>query len=390
MTASRVLSAAAALREFDLDQVAAFCDEPHDVIVAVLTEASSCVQRVGEADDRWRVIDQKGLRRRSRALGASEQTSVARPRFRPTDDLAETRLRYAEESLLSWDDQRPYEERRLQLMATTNALQQAAAGMSSTPRVWWKVEIAPGSLVLENLDVDAVTLTRLQVAEAVACLTKQGLYGQDPDPRDIVASARRLQVRARDVDLQLMSGLVGRFVDLVLALAVPTSDWAAPGRLVATTAIHRVRAEVRKSPVTGLDGLIPVVEGIGGDRAPSPGLFEELDVLPAGCRHVVVYTELLELLPRHFEYRASKSRLLGTLTEAVAAPDTADQLRSHASWLEQDLIQCPYGSDNALIGSAVHTLQQIAEYGARDDTSLIGRSDRRCSALLRLAEVTVG
>ena len=51
MTTARVLSAAAALRDFDLDQVAAFCDEPTSVIRSVLAEASDCFVRVGAESD---------------------------------------------------------------------------------------------------------------------------------------------------------------------------------------------------------------------------------------------------------------------------------------------------------------------------------------------------
>lgn len=389
MSASRVLSAAAALREFDLEQVAAFCDEPPEVIAAVLADASSCVRPVGEAGDRWRVVDPPLLRRLSRALGPSEQPSSSPEHPRPTDEVTQTRLRYAEETLLDWDDQRPYEERRLRLMAATSALRQAAADLSFTPQVWWKLQITPGGLDPHNPDLDPTTLTRLQVTEAVAYLTGQDLTGSGPDTHDLVASTKRLLVHAHDVDLRSMSDLVNRFVDLVLSLVAPPPTSAAPQRLVATIALRRVREVARRSLVAGLDELIPVVERVRGDGERTPGILQELGELPSGRTHVVVYTELLELLPRHFEYQEEGSCLLGTLTEAVTEPDTTHQLRRHAAWLARDLTQLPYGSGNALIGSATNALQQIAEMGAPDDSSLMTRFNARHEELMQLAKVPV-
>jgi hypothetical protein len=367
--------------------VAAVCDEPSDVIVAVLSGASECIKPIGDAGDRWRVVDHAEVRRRSRAEDLADQPRVDRWRPGPIEDVTETRLHYAAQTLLEWDETRPYEERRLRLVAATNALRQAAAGLRPTTP-WWQLDLSPESLDADDAGVDAVTRTRLGVIGEVAYLTKQDLIGRALNTPDLVAAARRLLDRTRGVDLGPTCDLVARFVDLVLLQAAPTADDAAPGRLLSAVARGRVRARVENNLSDGLEELVPLLENIGRDGQPGPRLYQELEDLPSGCKRVVVYTDLLELLPQQFRYQAEGCRLPGALTEAFTAPDTTVQLRTHASWLEQDLVRSPYGSDRALIGSAVHMLQQIAEQGASDDTSLKTRSDTRCSELLRLARVT--
>ena len=114
-----------------------------------------------------------------------------------------------------------------------------------------------------------------------------------------------------------------------------------------------------------------------------------MEDLPAGCKRIVVSTDLLALLPQHLGYRAGGFRLPGALVEAFTAPDTTIQLRQHAFSLEQDLVRSPYGSDRALIGSTALKLQEIAEQGAPDDQTLSTRSDALRSELLRLAKVSV-
>ena len=390
MSTARVLSAAAALRHFDLDQVAAFCDEPPSVIVAVLDQASNCVVRSGPEEARWRVVDHAELRRRIRAAEpAAVPAADDRLRARLPDGIAVTRLDYAEHTLLNWDEQRPYEERRLQLIAASNALRQAAAAMTSTGHPWWQLEVRPDRLddaaVVEE---DALTAARLQLTVEVAFLTRQNLVGRALSTPDLVAAAHRLLARRRSVDLRLMFDLVTRFVDLVLSQAAPTEE-AAPSRLLAALARRHVRDLVEHSPEGGLCALVPLLENVGRDGGRTPELYEELADLPAGRKHVVVYTDLLELLPEQFRYRAEVTRLPGTLTEAVIEPDTTAKLRRNASWLERDLVRSPYPSDRALIGSAVHTLQWLTEREAPADSSLQTRSDARCSELLRLATASV-
>lgn len=394
MSTAQVLAAAAALREFDLDQVAAFCDEPSSVILTVLGEASECVVRVGSEPTRWRVADAAELRRRIRAAEPQSAPVVDdQLRARLSDRIAVTRLDYAEQTLLDWDEQRPYEERRLRLAAANNALRQALATMTATGRPWWQLEVRPGGIAASGTapgigEEDALTAARLQFTVEVAFLTGQHLARRELSTPDLVAAAHR-SLACRGVDLRQLFDLVARFVDLVLGQAAPTEAEPAPSRLLAALARRHVRDLVDHSVEGGLCALVPLLENVGRDGGRSPELYEELAELPSGRKHIVVFTDLLELLPDQLRYRAEGTRLPGTLTEAVTEPDTTAQLRANAIQLEQDLVLSPYPSDRALIGSAVHTLQWLTEREARVDRSLRDRSDARCAQLLHLATVSV-
>ena len=103
MSAQRVLAAAAALREFSLEEVAAFCDEPQSVIVNVLESTAGAVTRTQDepaGSQVWRVQDLERLRRRVDA----EQPD-RKPIDAPADEVRvevspATRLQYAEQTLI--------------------------------------------------------------------------------------------------------------------------------------------------------------------------------------------------------------------------------------------------------------------------------------------------
>ena len=101
MSVERVLAAAAALRRFSLDEIAAFCDEHPPAIVGILETAGPAVERTDlDRDDatgqaHWRVVDRQALRRRMRADTAPTAAVVATPA-----SGFEEQLRYAEETLV--------------------------------------------------------------------------------------------------------------------------------------------------------------------------------------------------------------------------------------------------------------------------------------------------
>jgi hypothetical protein len=269
------------------------------------------------------------------------------------------------------------------------------AAMTPTDRPWWQLEVHPSGLDgAVRTDPgggveDALTLARLQLNVEVAFLTRQNMAGRALRTADLVASAERLLARRRSVDLRLLFDLVARFVDLVLGQAAPTEEDSAPSRLLAALARRHVRDLVDHSLDTGLCALVPLLENVGREGGRSPELYAELGDLPSGRKHVVVYSDLLALLPEQFHYCERATRLPGTLTEAVTDADTTAQLRQSATWLERDLIGSPYPSDRALIGSAVHSLQWLTEREAPVDSGVRARSDARCSELLRLATVSL-
>lgn len=391
MTAGCVLSAAAALQEFELRKIAAFCEASPSDILAILNDASDCITRVDTERPRWRVTDRAELRRRIKAAEpavANEAAELLHARL--TDQLAVTRLDYAEHTLLDWDEERPFEERRLRLTAASDALRQALAAMTGTDCPWWQLELQPAGLDDTHvIDEDVTTVARLRLTADVAIITRENLVGRTLSTRDLVAASERVRDYRGCVDLAQIFDLASRFVDLVLRQAEPSDVEAAPSRLLGALARRHVRALAERSLELGISDLVPLLKNVGRDGAHVPELYEELADLPSGQKRVVVYSDLLKLLPRHFGYQAATMRLPGTLTEAVVEGDTILQLQRRATRLEEDLVRSPYSSERALIGSTVHTLQLLTEQEAQGDASLQSRADARCMELLKLAKVSV-
>ena len=137
-----------------------------------------------------------------------------------------------------------------------------------------------------------------------------------------------------------------------------------------------------------------LLKGIGRSRiraesAHPVSLYQVLGNLPRGRQRVVVYTDLLNLLPRQFELALADQVLPGALVEAVAGPAASDHLREYATVIETDLVRSPFHSESALIGQVTHVLQDLAARESRSDGSVVERTDRTCVELLSLAGVGV-
>ena len=393
MSTQRVLAAAAALREFSLEEVAVFCDEPPSVIVKVLENTAGAVTRLRDGPTGrqvWRVQDPEGLRRRVDAEQPAGEPLDAPADKARVDVSHATRLQYAEQTLIECGRGQSSDERRVLLATAMNHLRQVVANTLPPGRPWWAVELSPIELGVElSRYTDAATFTRLQLDVEVASLTEHDLTGRPVATKVLTDTVQRLQPLTSLLDQQRMHGVVGRFFDLVIAQVAPNqeSSVAAPGRLLTALARRRVRAEVEHSLDGAMRSLVPLLTNIGrddGDR--QHGLYEVLADLPGGREHIVVYSDLLQLLPRQFGWQAAAERLPGALTEAVTESATSSHLKLCANMLEQDLLRSPYGSEPALIGSAVHVFHQLAEKGAGFDDSIRSRSDRTCCELLSLAK----
>ena len=393
MSTQRVLAAAAALREFSLEEVAVFCDEPPSVIVKVFESTAGAVTRVQDepaGTQVWRVRDLERLRRRVDAEQPAEPLDAPAEKARVEVSHA-TRLQYAEQTLIECGRGQSSDERRVLLATAMNHLRQVVANTLPHGRPWWAVELSPVELGVElPRHTDAATSTRLQLDVEVASLTEHDLTGRPVATKDLTDTVQRLQPLTSLLDEQRMNGVVSRFFDLVIAQVAPNneSSLSAPGRLLTALARRRVRVEVERSLDGAMRSLVPLLRNIGrddGDR--QHGLYEVLEDLPGGREHIVVYSDLLQLLPQQFRWLRAAERLPGALTEAVTESATSYHLKLCANMLEQDLLRSPYGSEPALIGSAVHVFQQLAEEGAGFDDSIRSRSDRTCCELLSLAKV---
>lgn len=398
MSVEAVLAAAAALRDFTVDELTAFCDERPPAIVAILDGARGHVERTdGDADSpvRWRVVDLDGLRRdlAVRAGAARSGCALAEPR-RLVAASSMTRLLLVEQTLSECAVEESAARRRILVATAKNHLCQIVAGTAPGKHPWWSVELSLqrlGEAIEQHPDEPAFTRLRLDVA--LACLAEYDATGHPVPVQDLVDTVLRFQRLAAVLEDPQLRGLVGRFFDLVMAQLVPRdrSSVPAPGRLIAAVARRRVRAQVEHGVDAAMHSLVPLLESLGGQRGPAreQGLYQVLGHLPDGRDRVVVYTDLLQLLPWPYTWQAAAELLPGALVEAVTEPAATIRLARCAEALEHDLTRSPFGSDAALIGQAAHVFLDLAEQAASLDGTVRVRSDRARSELLILAKAPV-
>ncbi|MFN2494640.1 MAG: hypothetical protein ABR608_01855 [Pseudonocardiaceae bacterium] len=399
MSVERVLAAAAALRDFTVDELAAFCDEQPPAIVAILDGARDRVERTGgDADPsvaRWRVVDLDGLRRdlAVRAEKSRRGQAPAAPR-RFVGASSATRLLLAEQTLSECAAAESAAERRILVATAKNHLRQVVAGTLPGRRPWWSVELSLQQ-VSEAIErhPDQLACTRLRLNVALAVLAECDAAGHRVPARDLMDTVLRFQGLTAVLEDPQLHGLVGRFFDLVMAQLVPRdrSSVPAPDRLIAAVARRRVRAQVEHGVGAAMHSLVPLLENLGEQPglAPEQGLYQVLGRLPDGRDRVVVYTDLLQILPRQCAWQAAAELLPGALVEAVTEPAASTRLARCAEALEHDLAHSPFGSDAALIGQAAHVFQDLADQAASLDGTVLVRSDRTRSELLTLAKAHV-
>ncbi|MGH3910523.1 MAG: hypothetical protein ACRDRM_06790, partial [Pseudonocardiaceae bacterium] len=199
MSVERVLAAAAALRDFTVDELAAFCDEQPPAIVAILDGARNRVERTDGDDDppvaRWRVVDLDGLRRdlAVRAEASRSGGALARPRSFVAASST-TRLLLVEQTLSECAAEVSAAKRRILVATAKNHLRQVVAGAAPGKRPWWSVELSLqrlGEAIERRPDEPAFTRLRLDVA--LACLAECDATGQPVPARDLVDTVLRFQ-----------------------------------------------------------------------------------------------------------------------------------------------------------------------------------------------------
>jgi hypothetical protein len=114
----------------------------------------------------------------------------------------------------------------------------------------------------------------------------------------------------------------------------------------------------------------------------SPRLFMLLGQMPDGRSRMLVYADLLAVLPAHYSYEVAQTIWQDVLVEVIGNPATADHLRVMADRVEENLRKSPFSS--ALIAQAVHSLHELALYQTEQDSSIITRSDDMRKSLLDL------
>jgi hypothetical protein len=391
-TDAHVLAAAAALREFTLNEITAVCDATPSAIVEILATAGNAVPPVGSADPlRWRVRDVTALRRMIRAGRRGDDPPPSPSVLAGDADLSAVRLRHAEDLLARCGAEPSPTRRRSMVIAAVNHLRQVVAEALPDTPPWWTVELTGGRVddqirwhgegaISHRLSFDIV-VARLAVGNAA------GVIVPTADLIDTVISVRHT---VASIDDHCLPALVRGFVELVTAQLAATTT-PAVDRLVVAVARRRVRAKVGADPVMAMGELEPMVRALGSapDRPPVRDLHKTVRQLPDGRDVVVVYADLLPLVPMQYRWQRIGEPLPGALVELVADPSVSEHLGTCASALETDLARSPYGSDRALIGQAAHVFQRLAEQTSGIDGGVILRGNQARSELLDLAMPTL-
>ena len=218
-TDAHVLAAAAALREFTLNEITAVCDATPSAIVEILATAGNAVPPVGSADPlRWRVRDVTALRRMIRAGRRGDDPPPSPSVLAGDADLLAVRLRHAEDLLARCGAEPSPTRRRSMVIAAVNHLRQVVAEALPDTPPWWTVELTGGRVddqirwhgegaISHRLSFDIV-VARLAVGNAA------GVIVPTADLIDTVISVRHT---VASIDDHCLPALVRGFVELVTA-----------------------------------------------------------------------------------------------------------------------------------------------------------------------------
>jgi hypothetical protein len=381
-----------ALREFTVGQLTAFCDEDPPVIEALLRDAGGLVERVpGRADasgeTRWRVREPEALRRR---VGAVHQPAGSCPDPAAADDrLVDARLLRAEETLLECAGEESPVVRRTMAATSLSYLRQYVAGRLQGGSAWWDVDLDAVTVDDGRRSRQVLDPSRIRVDAALARLTVSEATGDTASWELILRAAGDMGRLSDSLEEQRLRPIVDRFLDLVeeAAPATGAAHGSAPTRMLSAVAWRRVRAQVDDSAETASQELLPVLRWMeGGDTAADHGeLYRVLGRLPDGRARILVYADLLQLLPRQFSLHPEEEVVPGALVDAVADAPSAEHLATCADRLRRGLLELPFGiSASALIGQAVHVIAELAEVSARMDSGVAPRAARTRADLLTL------
>ena len=390
MSRESVLSAAAALDEFTAARLAAYCDETESSVQSILAHSSelfACVPVPPGAAARWRVSDRAALRA---ALAVeSAQTGVERSRPTKHGGSVEARLLLAERTLADCAREESADARRVMVSTALNYVRQVVADLIPTAMAWWELNLSSLDAVDEDrIPTSEVSRSRLWTNFTLALLANAEVQG--------TVSINLVVDIVRDMtSLDEQGWKIDRFIELLSVLADRADTGAEPSRvsrLLSAVAVGRawlkVRSDIPKRAEPALEhlktlasNLQPVVGGRPAD------LYRVLDTLPDGRSHIAVYSDLLTVLPRQYQFAPTQSVVPGTVVEAIASPEADCLLHGCAAELETGLRQSPYSSESALIGGAEHVLRGLGQSTIGLDGTVQTRSDDACRDLLSIANV---
>ncbi len=312
----------------------------------------------------------------------------------------------AEETLIECGTERSPGLRQVMAATARNNVLQLLAQLTPEQGAWWDDDEPGSSWHTDSFQarIDAagqtgtaeIPLPRLRADFELACMTGREAAGESVPADDLVRTATRLRDVLKIKEDGRLDQLFQRFIDLTIGLAGPagltTPSEAARTRLLVALAWRRVRIVATHDSRQASDWVLLILQVLQKERDAHAGrttidLYRFVEHLPDGWNRLVVYRDLLELLPRQLEYRRQQEPLPGVLVEAVADSRTSDHLSRIAGQLKDALDRSPFKSESALIGEAAHVFNDVAVHTAADtDASVIRRSDQMRRQLLSLVD----
>ncbi len=408
MKTEAILSAAVALHEFRVPQLAAYCGATAEEVEAVLATERGRIEPTGE--QRWRVLEPDAIRAAVRRAEPREKLR------RPTEAVASAagltgligRLVVAEETLIECGAEESSTLRQVMAATARNNVLQVLALLTPEQGPWWVFQEPGPSWTTESFSarIDAASETaqpgiafaRLRADFELASLTAREAAGEQVPPDDLLRTA----VRMRDVLKNISDGgldrLFRRFIDLAIDLAAPAGlggpSEPARIRLLVALVWRRVRIAAERDAIQASERMPLILQHMVQARGKQAGrtpidLYRLIERLPGGLDRLVVYGDLIELLPSQMVCRRQRELLPDVLVEAVADSAASDLLAQIAGRLEDGLDRSPFRSESALIGEAAHVFNDVVQETETDDDSLIQRSDEMRMQLLALAKASV-
>jgi hypothetical protein len=406
MKTAAILGAAVALHEFSVPQLAAYSGATPPEVEAVLATVNGQIRPAGPG--RWRVIEPDAIRVAVR----SAEPPGPRPRSgEPAAGSADLpwlmgRLAVAEDTLIECGAEESPSLRQVMAATARNNVLQVLAQLTPERGPWWGAHESGGSpraeSVSERIDAAGETvqpelaLPRLRADFELASLTGREAAGEPVPPADLLRTAAGLRDIPKNIDDWRLNQLFQRFIDLAVDLADP----AGPGepariQLLVALAWRRVRIAAEHDTRQASERMLQILQHLHlhQDPAQLPGrtaidLYRVIERLPGGLNRLMVYGDLLELLPSRMVCHPLKELLPEVLVEAVADSAASDHLARIADRLKDGLDRSPFRSESALIGEAIHVFNDVARGTDTDDDSLIQRSDQMRMKLLSLAKAS--
>jgi hypothetical protein len=396
MRTEAILAAAVALQVFRVRQLAAYCGATPAEVEAVLAAVPDLVKRT-EAHG-WCVVDAGAVR-------AAISTPEPPKSPQRTWDLASgalsragrtARLVVAEETLIECGTESSPELRQVMAATARNNVLQSLAQLTPEQGPWWEEKASWWHTESFRTRIDAAETTPAEVARLradleLASITGKEAAGEPVFADDLVRTATRLRDVLKIIEDGRLDQLFQRFIDLTMGLPNP-AGLDAPGtpariRLLVALAWRRLRIVAAQDVRQASETVLLILQQLPKERTELAGLYRFIEQLPDGWKRLVVYRDLLELLPRQLVCHRQRDLLPGVLIEAIADSRASDHLAQIATRLEDDLDRSPFRSESALIGEAAHVFNDVAVHTAADmDASVIQRSDLMRSQLLSLVD----